>query len=285
MSRTVYVNGSYLPEEEATISIFDRGFIFGDGVYEVIPVIGGKLVDKAPFIERIKRSLGELSIEWPCSVEDYLTMHEELIARNNLEEGAVYSQFTRGAAERDFAFPKDTTATLVAFTQVKYLLNSSNAETGVKVVTVEDIRWKRRDIKSTALLGQVLAKQQAAEKGAFEGWMIEDGHVTEGTSSSAYIVKDGVVITRPLSNEILPGIRRRVLLQLTALHQIKVEERRFTADEAKSADEAFMTSASTFVTPIVEIDGVKVSDGKPGPITRKLREIYLNEVKKEAGLI
>jgi D-alanine transaminase len=201
MSRTVFVNGEYKPEGEAMVSIFDRGFVFGDGIYEVVPVIGGKMVDKAPFLERLKRSLGELRIEMPMSEDDFVAMHEKLIELNGIDEGGVYSQITRGVADRDFAFPAaGTKPSVAAFTMKKQLLDNANARTGVKVVTVEDIRWKRRDIKSIALLGQVMAKQAAVEKGAFEGWMVEDGHVTEGTSSTAYIVKDGTIITRPLSN-------------------------------------------------------------------------------------
>ncbi len=187
-------------------------------------------------------------------------------------------------AERDFAFPKDAKPAVMAFTQVKKLLDNPLAETGVKVVTVEDIRWKRRDVKSIALLGQVMAKQQAAEKGAYEAWMVEDGKVTEGSSSSAYIVKDGVVITRPLSRDILPGIRRKVVLELAAQHQVRIEERPFSVEEALAADEAFLTAASTFVLPIVEIDGHSIGDGSPGPIARQMRQLYIAAGKAEAGL-
>jgi D-alanine transaminase len=284
MGRIVYVNGEFVPEEEARVSIFDRGYLFGDGVYEVVPVIGGKMIDKAPFLARLGRSLGELGIDWPCSEDEYVAFHEELISRNSITEGLVYSQVTRGVAERDFSFPKDVRPAVMAFTQVKKLLDNPLAETGVKVATVDDIRWKRRDVKSIALLGQVLAKQQAAEAGAYEAWMVEDGKVTEGSSSSAYIVKDGVVITRPLSRDILPGIRRKVLLELAAQHQVRIEERPFSVDEAKAADEAFLTSASTMVLPIVEIDGEMVGDGTPGPVARQMRALYMEAGKAEAGL-
>ncbi len=276
MSRTIYLNGEYLPEEEAKVSVFDRGYLFGDGIYEVVPVIDGMVLDKAPFLERFGRSLGELDMAWPCSGDELCAMLAELGARNELSEGIIYMQVTRGVADRDFHYPKDTPTTLMAFTQNKNLLNNPAADSGVKVATVPDIRWKRRDVKSVALLAQCIAKQAAVEKGATEGWMVEDGHVTEGTSSSAYIVKDGVVITRPLTNEILPGIRRKVLLRLAEEHQIKVVERLFTVEEATGADEAFLTSASTFVLPIVEIDGQTIGDGKPGPMARRMREIYLD---------
>ncbi|MEE4235730.1 MAG: D-amino-acid transaminase [Anderseniella sp.] len=285
MSRTVFVNGEYLPEGEAKVSIFDRGFVFGDGIYEVVPVIGGKMVDKAPFLERLKRSLGELRIDMPMSEDEFVAMHEQLIKLNGIDEGGVYSQITRGVADRDFAFPAPgTRPSVAAFTMKKQLIDNANARTGVKVVTVEDIRWKRRDIKSIALLGQVMAKQAAVEKGAFEGWMVEDGYVTEGTSSTAYIVKDGVIITRPLSNEILPGIRRKVIKQLCAEKGVKLEERLFTVEEALAADEAFLSSATTLVMPIIEIDGQQIGGGQPGPVARQMREYYIAAIKEEAGL-
>jgi D-alanine transaminase len=285
MSRTVFVNGEYKPEGEATVSIFDRGFVFGDGIYEVVPVIGGKMVDKAPFLDRLKRSLGELRIGMPMSEDEFIAMHEKLIELNGVEEGGVYSQITRGAADRDFAFPAaGTKPSVAAFTMKKQLLDNPNARIGVKVATVEDIRWKRRDIKSIALLGQVMAKQEAVEKGAFEGWMVEDGHVTEGTSSTAYIVKDGTIITRPLSNSILPGIRRRVIKQLCQDKGVKLEERLFTVEEALEADEAFLSSATTLVMPVVEIDGKQIGGGQPGPVSRQMRDYYIAAIKEEAGL-
>jgi D-alanine transaminase len=284
MARTVFVNGQYVPEDQAQVSIFDRGFVFGDGIYEVVPVVGGKMVDKAPFLERLTRSLGELRIDMPMSEADYLAMHDKLIELNGINEGGVYSQITRGVADRDFAFPKDATPSVVAFTMKKSLLDNPSATTGVKVVTVEDIRWKRRDIKSVALLGQVMAKQEAVDKGGFEGWMVEDGFVTEGTSSTAYIVKNDTIVTRPLSNSILPGIRRKAILKLCADHNVKLEERPFTVEEALSADEAFLSSATTLVMPIVEIDNTMIGGGQPGPMTRRMRDAYIAEIKAEAGI-
>ena len=282
MSRTVYINGEYVPEEEARVSVFDRGFIFGDGVYEVIPVFLGKLVDKQYFVERLDRSLSELSIAWPCSTEHYLEVMRELIDRNGLQEGVVYSQVTRGVADRDFPFPPNATPSFMAFTSVMALLNNPAAQTGIKVVTTPDLRWKRRDIKSINLLGQVLAKQDAVSRGGKEGWMMEDGFITEGVSSSAYIVKDGVIITRPLSNAILPGIRRRTLLELAEKEAIGIEERLFTLKEALEADEAFISSATTMALGVVDIDGNQIGDGIPGPITMKMRELYSNRVLEEA---
>jgi len=283
LSRVVYVNGEYPQEEDAKISIFDRGFLFGDGVYEVVPVINGQLVDKQYFLERLDRSLTELSIAWPCSKEDYLQVMTQLIQRNGLHEGVVYSQVTRGVAERDFPFPADTPTTLIAFTSPLELLENPAAKTGIAVATTEDIRWKRRDIKSVNLLAQCLAKQDAVSRGAVEGWMVEDGFVTEGVTSTAYIVKDGRVITRPLSNLILPGIRRRTLIEIARQENIDMEERPFTVDEALQADEAFISSATTLALPVISIDGQPIGDGRPGKITLKLRELYKNRLLREAG--
>jgi D-alanine transaminase len=280
MSRVVYVNGSYVPEDQGKVSIFDRGFLFADGVYEVTAVIAGRLVDYDPHMERLERSLKEIQMAWPCSKAELRQVHEELIKRNKLDEGIIYMQVTRGSADRDFKFPKETKSTLIAFTQVQKLLDNPNAVTGVKVVTIPDIRWARRDIKSVMLLAPVLGKQRAYEEGAFEGWMIEDGRITEGTSSNAYIVKDGKIITRPLSNSILAGCTRRSLFRMAKEHDVGIEERLFTPDEAYAADEAFLTSASNFVLPIIEIDNKRIGGGQPGPVVRKLREIYLNEVTK-----
>jgi D-alanine transaminase len=280
MTRTVYVNGQYLPENEGKISIFDRGFLFADGVYEVTAVVRGRFVDYDLHMERLERSLGELSMSWPCSKEDLKSMHLELVKRNNLAEGWVYMQITRGAADRDFKFPKDAKPSLVAFTQAKKLVDNPDAVKGVSVVTVPDIRWARRDIKTVMLLAPVLGKQAAAEKGAFEAWMVEDGKVTEGTSSNAYIVKDGKVITRGISNAILAGCTRRALFRLMAEKGIAVEERAFTPQEALEADEAFLTSASNFVMPIVEIDGRRIGGGQPGPVARELRRLFLEEADR-----
>jgi D-alanine transaminase len=283
VSRIVYVNGEYAAEEEAKISIFDRGFIFGDGVYEVVPVITGKLVDRDYFLERLDRSLDELSITWPCSQREYIDILQELIKLNELEEGIVYSQVTRGIADRDFVFPPGTAPSLVAFTSEINLLNNPLSETGIAVTTSEDIRWKRRDIKSINLLAQCLAKQDAFSKGANEGWMVEDGFVTEGVSSSAYIVKDEKIITRPLSNLILPGIRRRTLIEIAERENIEIEQRLFTIEEAMQADEAFISSATTIALPVISIDGEMIADGMPGTITGKLRSLYIERLLEEAS--
>lgn len=276
MSRIVHLNGLYLPEEEAKVSIFDRGFLFADGVYEVTAVIDGRFIDYDAHMERLARSLKELDMAWPCSKDELRAVHEDLVKHNGVEEGRVYMQVTRGVAERDFAYPADTPTTLAAFTQTAPVVANPKAATGVKVISIPDIRWKRRDIKSIALLPQCMGKQKAVEAGAYEAWMVEEGHVTEGTSSSAYIVKDGRIVTRPLSNAILPGVTRRSLLRLAEELQIAVEERPFTLEEACAAEEAFLTSASAFVMPVVEIDGHVVGKGKPGPLAKRLRQVYLD---------
>ncbi len=280
MSRIVYVNGAYVPEAEAKVSIFDRGFLFADGVYEVTPIVNARLVDYDAHMERLDRSLKELRMAQPCSAAEMRAMHEELVKRNNLKEGIIYMQVTRGVADRQFNFPKEAKSSLVGFTQTMSLIDNPNARTGVKVVTTPDIRWLRRDIKSVMLLAPVLGKQEAYEKGAAEGWMVEDGFVTEGTSSNAYIIKDNTIITRPLSNRILAGCTRKALFRLAREHGVRIEERAFTPEEALVADEAFLTSASQFVMPIVEIDGKRIGGGQPGPLTRRMREFFLEEAQK-----
>ena len=283
MSRIVYVNGDYLPEEEAKVSVFDRGFLFADGVYEVTSVLDGKLIDFPGHAKRLWRSLGELEMDSPVSEEELLEIHRELVARNELEDGLIYLQVTRGAADRDFVYPKDATPTLVLFTQSKPgLADSPAAKAGMKVISIPDIRWGRRDIKTVQLLYPSMGKMMAKAEGKDDAWMVEDGHVTEGTSNNAYIVKGGKIITRHLGSEILHGITRAAVLRFAREAQMTVEERSFTIDEAKAADEAFITSASAFVMPVVEIDGVALGDGTPGPVAKRLREIYLEESRKVA---
>ena len=280
-SRTVYVNGDFFAEADAKVSVFDRGFLFADSIYEVTAVLDGTLVDFDNHMARLARSLSEMDMASPLSDAELRAMHEALVARNGLTEGLVYMQISRGEADRDFAYPEAAQPTLIAFTQEKNLTAPPHAETGVKVVTLPDVRWKRRDIKSTGLLAQAMAKEAAKRQGAFEGWMVEDGFVTEGTSSTSFIVlADGTLVTRPLSTAILAGVTRRAILKLAGLDGIKLEERPFTVDEALGAREAFLTSATTFVLSVVEIDGLKIGDGKPGPIARQFRERYLSEARK-----
>ncbi len=284
MSRTVYVNGDYLPEEDAKISIFDRSFIFGDGIYEVSAVIGGKLVDCEAHLARLERSCGEIRLALPWSKAELVAIHEELIRRNALDEGGIYLQVSRGAADREFAFPADARPTLVMFTQARNMTGAPTAKTGIKVVSCEDLRWARRDIKSVNLLAPVLAKQFAAESGAQEAWMLEDGVVTEGASSTAWIVKGKTLISRPLSNKVLPGITRKAVLTYVGQTDYTFEERTFTLEEALDAEECFITSATSLVMPVVQIDGHTIHNGAPGPVALRLREIYLDLARKGGAL-
>lgn len=284
MSRIVYVNGEYLPEEEAKVSIFDRGFLFADGVYEVTSVLDGKLIDFDGHAARLARSLNELGMARPVDDDELLEIHRELVTRNGIDEGLVYLQVTRGAADRDFVYPpQDTPPTLVLFTQAKPgLADSPAAKAGIRIISIDDLRWGRRDIKTVQLLYPSMGKMMAKAAGCDDAWMVEDGHVTEGTSNNAYIVTGDTIVTRHLGNEILHGITRAAVLRFAREARMKVEERAFTIDEAKAADEAFVTSASAFVMPVVEIDGATVGMGKPGPVTARLREVYLDEMRKAA---
>lgn len=276
MGRVAYVNGEFVPLYRAKISILDRGFLFADGIYEVSAVLNRKLVDNKSHLARLVRSVREIALPLPETLERIEDIQKELVARNALNEGLVYLQVTRGAADREFTFPKEVKPTLVMFTQDKQLVDAPSARTGIAVKTLPDMRWARRDIKSVALLAQVLAKQAAAEAGCQEAWMVEDGMITEGGSSSVFIVTgDNVIVTRPNSSAILPGCTRRALMALAEERQIRVEERAFSVDEAVAAKEAFITSASSFVLPVVTIDGVQVADGQPGALTKRLREVYL----------
>ena len=284
--RTVYLNGQYLPETEARVSIFDRGFLMADGIYEVTSVLGGKLIDFDGHAVRLQRSMDALDMRSPISKEALLEVHRELVRRNDLDEGMVYLQITRGSnGDRDFVFPdpETTEPTIVLFTQAKTgLADNPLAKKGIKVISIEDIRWGRRDIKTVQLLYPSMGKMMAKKAGADDAWMVEDGFVTEGTSNNAYIVRGNRIITRALSNDILHGITRAAVLRYAREAQMEVEERDFTIEEAKAADEAFITSASMFVMPVVEIDGAVVGDGVPGRVTPRLREIYLEESLKTA---
>lgn len=276
MSRIVYVNGEYVPEEDAKISVFDRGFLFADGVYEVSAVINRKLVDNAAHVARLQRSLNELNMSAPCTPQEIEAIQMKLIEENDLNEGVIYLQVTRGAADRDFAFPIDATPSLVMFTQAKSITNNALAEKGISVITVPDIRWKRRDIKTVGLLPASMAKQASVEAGAGDAWFVEDGIVNEGSSNNAFIVThEGKIVTRHLGTEILHGITRKAVMALAAEENLEVEERAFTPEEAYEAREAFSTSASAFVMPVVKIDGHVLGNGVPGPVAEKLRAKYI----------
>ncbi|WP_375258669.1 D-amino-acid transaminase [Citreimonas sp.] len=286
MTRTVYLNGEYLPEHEAKVSIFDRAFLMADGVYEVTSVLDGKLIDFAGHAARLDRSLTELDMRNPVTADELLEIHRELVRMNGIEEGLVYLQITRGApGDRDFVFPdpETTEPTIVLFTQsMPGLKDSPKAQKGLHVISIDDQRWGRRDIKTVQLLYPSMGKMMAKKVGADDAWMVQDGYVTEGTSNNAYFIKGNRIVTRPRSHDILHGITRAAVLRFAAEAQMEVEERLFTIDEAKAADEAFITSASAFVMPVVRIDDAELGGGKPGPKALRLREIYLEESLKAA---
>jgi D-amino acid aminotransferase len=275
LTRIVYLNGAWLAEADAKVSVFDRGFLFADAIYEVTAVIGGKLIDYQGHAARLQRSLSELDIPCPLSEPALLDVHRDIVRRNGLEEGLIYLQVSRGAADRDFAYPAKPEPTLVLFTQAKPVLNNPRSETGISIATVPDWRWERRDIKTVQLLYPSMAKMEAMRRGADDAWLVEDGLVTEGSAATAHIVTaDGTLVTRGLSNALLHGITRASIIDLARGAGINVEERSFSVEEAKAAAEAFITSATNFATAVVRIDDVIIGTGKPGPISRKLRLLY-----------
>jgi len=284
LSEIVFVDGAYVAREQARVSVFDRGFLFADGIYEVCAVLDGRLVENDAHLARLDRSLAAIELPCPLSRAEIVAMQRELVARNRLREGLVYMQVTRGPADRDFAFPDNARPTFVAFAQDKRIVGAPAAETGVAAISVPDLRWARRDIKSIALLAQVLAKQAARKAGAAEAFMVEDGRVTEGASSSAFIVtSSGEIVTRPLSTAVLPGCTRQAILALVRERGIKLVERAFTLEEAHAAAECFFTSATAFVMPVVTLDGRAIGNGTPGDATRRLRELYIAAARASAG--
>jgi D-alanine transaminase len=280
--RTVYVNGEYVPEDQAQVSVFDRGFLMADAVYEVTSVLDGKLLDFDGHAARLARSLAELDMKNPLTRDELLEIFREIVLRNDLVEGMVYLQVTRGAADRDFAYPEDAEPTVVLFTQTKSVADNPLVGKGISVITIPDERWGRRDIKTVQLLYPSMGKMAAKAAGADDAWLVEDGHVTEGTSNNAYIVANNKIITRQLGHDILHGITRAAVLRMARDAQMQVEERPFTPEEAKAADEAFITSASAFVMPVVRIDNAMIGNGKPGRVALRLREIYIEESRKAA---
>lgn len=283
-SDIVFLNGEFLPKDKAKISVFDRGFIFGDGIYEVVPVMNGVLIDKIEFWERFKRSLKEIALNFPYKDSEFESILNELIAKNALKEGGVYMQITRGIASRDFAFTKGLQPTIMAFVYAANIQNNELASKGISVVSVPDIRWKRRDIKSISLLAQCYAKEMAVNAGADEGFMVENGKVTEATSASAFIIKDKTLITKPFSNEILCGIRRQNILNFAYELGLQVEQRAFTMNDVYEADEVFISAASLPILAVVKADGKIIADGKVGEFTQKLRQRYLQKMKNEAQI-
>ena len=283
-SNIVFLNGEFLPKDKAKISVFDRGFIFGDGIYEVVPVMNGVLIDKIEFWERFKRSLKEIALNFPYKDSEFESILNELIAKNALKEGGVYMQITRGIASRDFAFTKGLQPTIMAFVYAANIQNNELASKGISVVSVPDIRWKRRDIKSISLLAQCYAKEMAVNAGADEGFMVENGKVTEATSASAFIIKDKTLITKPFSNEILSGIRRQNILKFARELNLSVAERAFSMNEVYEADEVFISAASLPILGVIKADGKMIANGKVGKFTQLLRQRYLQKMRNEAGL-
>lgn len=279
MARVVYCGGKFVSEHEARLGLFDRGLLFGDAVYEVTAVIGGKMIDNDLHLARLERSLSELAIPMPLPREEIEAIQLSLIEKNGLQEGTVYLQVSRGEEDREFLYSEGLKPTFIAFTQVKNLLNNKGQTQGLAITLVEDPRWERRDIKTVMLLGQVLAKRDAKAAGFDDVWFVEDGTITEGASSTAYIVThDRRIITRPNSRAILPGCTRAALLDLCSRHGVVLEERPFTVAEALAAAEAFQTSATSLVTPVVRIGDVSLNGGVPGPVTRQLQACYLEHV-------
>lgn len=276
MGRIVYIHGDFVPEEEARIGLFDRGFLFGDAVYEVTAVIAGRMIDNDLHLARLERSLGELGIALPLSRPDIEALQAELISRNHLTDGTVYLQVSRGEADRDFLYPQDIVPKLVGFTQVKTLTGTKAQREGIAVDLADDPRWHRRDIKTAMLLGQVMAKQAARARGFDDVWLVEAGLVTEGASSTAHVITaDGRILTRAASKATLPGCTQRALARLCDAEGLRIEERAFSPEEAQDAAEAFQTSASSLVMPVVKIGGRVIGDGRPGPMTRRLQSLYL----------
>jgi D-alanine transaminase len=280
--RNIYLNGAYVPETNGKVSVFDRGFLFSDSVYEVVSVLGGKLVDFDGHVQRLARSLGELGIKGAPDAAAWLTICRELVARNAVDEGMIYWQVTRGApTDRDFVFPPEgTTPTVLAFSQSRALADTPLTKRGIRVVTLPDLRWGRADIKTTQLLYASLMKNEAIARGVDDAWMERGGVVTEGTAQNAHIIThDGVLVTHPLNREILHGITRAAVLPMVAQ---TIEERPFSVAEAEHAAEAFVSSASGFVMPVVEINGKTIGDGTPGSATVQLRQAYIDWARQTA---
>lgn len=279
MPRYAYVNGRYVPHRRAAVHIEDRGYQFADGVYEVVTIVSGRMVDEEPHLDRLERSLSELELPMPMARPVLRMVMRELVRRNGVTDGLLYMQITRGVMPRNHAFPTPAiTPSLVMTTRQGDILRARKFSDGVKVITVPDIRWQRCDIKTVALLPNCMAKTSAERAGAYEAWQVDaDGHVTEGASTNAWIItEDGALVTRAPTHAILNGITRLTILRIADEEGIPVEERSFTLDEALTAREAFVSSATSFATPVVQIDDDTVGDGKPGPLSRRLLESYVD---------
>jgi D-alanine transaminase len=285
MSRIAYVNGHYVPHSDAVISIDDRGYQFADGIYEVIAVLGGQMLDEERHLDRLDRSLTELRIDAPMGRRALRHVMRETLRRNGVRTGILYLQITRGVATRDHPFPKNVKPAIVMTARRIKGPSPEAVQDGIKVISVKDIRWQRRDIKAIALLPNVLAKQAAREKGAYEAWMIDaQGMVSEGSSTNAWIVtKEGVLVTHPADHQVLNGITRLAVIDAAVGQGLRVEERVFSLAEAKAAREAFLTSTTSHVLPIVQIDDQVIGNGHPGETTRAALKAYLNGYGLKSG--
>ncbi len=276
--RQVYINGDFKKEDEAKVSVFDRGLLFSDSLYEVTTVINGKLIDFNNHMKRLDRSMTELKFKKLLNHLDILIFHRKLIELNNLKEGMIYLQVTRGIADRSFDMPKDKIEpTVLAFTQEKKIIDSESAKNGIKVMTLDDMRWKRCDIKTTQLLYASMAKTEATEKGFDDAWMLREGYVTEGSSSNAWIIKGKIIMTRQSDNLILSGITRDAIFKCAKDLGYEVVTKNITLPDAQSASEAFITSATACVMPVVKINASQIGDGKPGKFVTALREEYIKQ--------
>lgn len=285
MSRIAYANGRYVRQADATVNIEDRGYQFADGVYEVIAVANGRLVDSEPHFDRLQRSLDGLRIDPPCGRQILLLIMMQVLRRNHISQGFVYLQITRGVAPRNHAFPaRNTASSLVVTASRKNLPTAADIASGVKIVTVPESRWSRPDLKTVSLLPNCLAKQDAVERGAYEAWFVDKaGMITEGSSTNAWIVVDGKeIVTRPLSQDILAGITRQTLISIARESNLVVTERPFSIDEALAAREAFLTSTTSFVMPVVAIDETPIADGKPGDVSLQLFDAYRRYLDRAA---
>jgi D-alanine transaminase len=281
--REVYLNGQFLPEDQAKVSIFDRSLLFADSVYEVTSIVEGKLIDFKNHMKRLDRSMKELGFEKSLNHDEILNFHRQLIKLNNLNEGIVYLQVTRGVFDRDFTISqKNISPTVFAFTQEKKIVESESSKKGIKVITVDDLRWKRCDIKTTQLLWPSLAKTEAFKKGFDDAWMMRDGYIMEGTSNNAWIVRSKNVFTRQSDQLILSGITREAVLNCAKNLGYEVIFKNFTLLEVESATEAFITSATSFVTPVIQINEKKIGEGEPGEFTKALRAEYIKQAIKSS---
>ena len=283
--RTVFLDGRFVPENEAKVSVFDRGFLFADAIYEVVSVLDRKLIDFSGHMKRLKRSLSELSITCPIGDAQWLEIMWQLVADNNLSEGVIYLQITRGnPGDRSFFWPSaDTAPTVTAFTQSMPLIANPALDKGLAIITLPDLRWGRADIKTTQLLYASMMKMEAKAHGGDDAWLVRDGVVGEGTSQNAHIItQDGRLVTHQLDRNILHGITREAVLDLAGASSLTVEERAFSVEEAKAASEAFVSAASAFILPVTAIDGAVIGNGKPGKVTLALREAYIAWARRHA---